>query len=520
MANNKKISEFTQQTAFLQTDLVNIVRSSTNFTVPVSALPTFLGVTGTINVVGGTGSAVLEQPSGTVNNIRNLEDGNGILTTISAQNGITINHNFTQDTTGIVLVDDLATASPTFPSFIPGNGIQISRNGDAIAIAATGALPATRVVTVNSISDFPTAAAGVITLDGDTVYVISNIMSTSDRFIMGERTSVVSYSGFGPLLTYTGSGTMFTAVDVSCVFLHLHLSAPSGGKIFDISGAGTPITVSIDSVNIDDCDDIGTFTSIFAVVMRSLTSLNSDNGVNFVGTGFNLISVISMAVVTTDATFIGIDLGTAVSENIDIINPGFVYPAGATGISGAASNGNLTATGLGTLTEAGFIGVGMPIVGLSINDVRWLFRDNQNIADTKKDSLSVNTAGTTVTIGTQSVPVKIAGTWINVDSSHFAVDGTGTVTFIGNKDLHVPIDISVTADPVSGGAKDFAICVAINGTAIPNSCVPSRAASGDLMSVSIHWQHVFEPNDTIEVFIQNDTDTVDFNVSNSILRVN
>ena len=518
---SKKISQFNQETAFLQTDLLNIVRNSTNYTVPFSAAATALGVTGTINIVGTAGSPVLEQPSGTVNNIRTLEDGNGILTAISATNGITISHNFTQDATGTQIVDDLASASPTFPSLLPGSGMQITRVGDVITFAATGALPATKVVNVNAIGDFPTASGGIITLVADTVYVISNAISTSDRFVLANNTSIVGWSVLGPLLEYTGTGTMFTSVDVDVEFLNLHVKATLG-KVWDLSDTvGGVQKIGIQNVNIDACTDIGTFTALFSCAINNLicSSVLGDGPV-FVGTGWQLISIKDMALITASATFVGVDFGSCVSESIDVINPFFSYVSGSIGFKGAASSANLSATGMGNINGASFIGAGTPLSTITNQDLRWRFIDNQDIVDTVQDSLSYNSAGTTVTISTPSVAVKIAGTWIDDNSSQFTVDLGGRVTYNGTEDLHAPIDLSVTADPSSGSNKDFCISVAINGTVEAGSCVPSRASNGDLNSTSTHWQYIFTTGDYIEAFIQNDTDTVNFDITHAILRIN
>jgi hypothetical protein len=485
-------------------------------------MATALGVTGTINVVGGSGTPVLEQPDGTTNNIRTIEDGNGIIASVSALNGITIAHNFTQNTTGVLLVNDLATASPTFPSFVPGDGMQISRAGDVITFTATGALPATKTVAVNQESDFPTAAAGVITLEDDTVYVISNTISTANRFVMGNNTTLTGWSVFGPLLEYTGSGTMFTGVDVEYVFLNIRVKATLG-TVFNLSDTvpGTS-KIGINNVNIEACDTVGTFTSLFSLAINNLVCQDvTTEGMLFTGTGWQLISNRDFALVTASATLTAIDLGTAVSESIDVLNPFIVAPSGAVAINGAANSANLTAAGEGQIAGANFIGALTPLTGIVVaSDVQWNSSNNQDIEDTRPDSLSYNTAGTIVTIASAGVPVAIGGTWVDDNSSQFTVNGTGRVTYIGVRDLHVPIDISITADPVSGSNKDFSVCVILNGAAVAASCVPARASTSDKISVSVPWQYTFSTNDYIEVGIQNDTDTTNFNVSHGILRVN
>ena len=522
MSNSKKISEFTQETAFLQTDLINIVRNSTNFTVPFSAAATALGVTGTINIVGTAGSPVLEQPSGTVNNIRTLEDGNGILTAISPTNGITISHNFTQDGVGVEIVDDLATASPTFPSFVPGAGMEISRVGDVITWTATGqALPATKVIAVNEIGDFPTSSGGVITLEANTVYVISNDISTSDRFVMGASTIITGYASNGPLLTYTGSGVMFTGVDVGCVFLQLHVSSPNG-TTFNFSSSGNH-TVVINSVAIDACVNIGTFTSLRALIYDAAVAVSiSNNGLTFAGTGWSLISIVDASFVSFNATFVAIDLGVATSSNIDILNTTFIYVSGAIAIKGAASDANLVSGGFGFIDKASFVGAGTELSGLVVADnVRWDFQSNQGIEDTMIDALlSMQGNAAATVIGTQSVGVLVAGTWVIEQVSQMTGTTAGRATYNPARDARTPLTASVTIEPVSGGAQTMGVMIAINGTPVANSLRVSDTSSGTPITISCPWQETLTNGDFVEIYVTNESDTTNVLVSSAILRVN
>ena len=90
----KKVSQLTAQTSYQSGDLINIVRNGTNYKIDASNLAAFLGVTGTLVPVGGSGAPILEQPSTALNRIRNLESGLGTTAFVTSQNGVKINHNF------------------------------------------------------------------------------------------------------------------------------------------------------------------------------------------------------------------------------------------------------------------------------------------------------------------------------------------------------------------------------------------------------------------------------------------
>ena len=133
-----------------------------------------LGVTGTIVQDGAvTGTPVLDV-SGTVNNIRNLENGTGIACSVSAENGITIAHNFTVNATGSPLMLNTTALSPTFVSLVAGTGITLTAASSTITITNTPAVAQVRgqvymqgnaTATVIASTATPVLVAGTWTVD-------------------------------------------------------------------------------------------------------------------------------------------------------------------------------------------------------------------------------------------------------------------------------------------------------------------------------------------------------------------
>jgi hypothetical protein len=133
-----------------------------------------LGVTGTIVQDGDvTGTPVLDV-SGTVNNIRNLENGTGIACSVSAQNGITVAHNFTVNSTGSPLMLNTTALSPTFVSLVAGTGITLTAASSTITITNTPAVAQVRgqvymqsnaTATVIASTATPVLVAGTWTVD-------------------------------------------------------------------------------------------------------------------------------------------------------------------------------------------------------------------------------------------------------------------------------------------------------------------------------------------------------------------
>jgi len=180
MAIGKKESQFTVKTTITDAEFVRFFTPGQNLAISFSDFKTSLGVTGTLNPVGSPlGVPVLEQPVAGVNNIRTLESGAGILASVSAQNGISLKWNVSQDGTGVPLVDSVTATKPTIASLSAGLGISIIKTDNDIVIKNT-VDPATGLsnrVVVTQASDF----AGI--LDPTKEYFIDGIIDMGSQAI-------------------------------------------------------------------------------------------------------------------------------------------------------------------------------------------------------------------------------------------------------------------------------------------------------------------------------------------------
>ena len=190
-----------------------------------------LGVTGTIVQDGDvTGTPVLDV-SGTVNNIRNLENGTGIACSVSAQNGITVAHNFTVNATGSPLMLNTTALSPTFVSLVAGTGITLTAASSTITITNAPAVAQVRgqvymqgnaTATVIASTATPVLVAGTWTVD----------MSTNANCTTAGR------------ITYTGTTTQILTINAALsldpasgsnqnlqVYLYKNGSAIAGSRI-------------------------------------------------------------------------------------------------------------------------------------------------------------------------------------------------------------------------------------------------------------------------------------------------
>ena len=167
-------------TDFVSGDVVTGLRANTN--VNFSFLGLFNAMSGltNLNQVGNAfGAPTLDQPQAGVNNFRNIENGNGTSASISAENGIRINLNVTQDATGEPVINDINSTQPVFSSFTAGNGISLVKTGNVIEVSNTidPETGLTNRVVVTQASDF----AG--TLDSTKEYFIDGAINMGSQSI-------------------------------------------------------------------------------------------------------------------------------------------------------------------------------------------------------------------------------------------------------------------------------------------------------------------------------------------------
>jgi hypothetical protein len=206
-AQGRKKSQFTQQSTVLANSYLDYFVNGTNYKISYDNFVSGMGVTGTIVQDGAvTGTPILDT-NGTINNIRNLEDGSGIVTNVSAENGVTIAHNISYDTTGAPLFLNTTASSPVIASIVGGNGISVTSTDNYVTIDQVGIAEYANVnmhgnstETVIAATATPVKIAGTFTVGdesgytGDTTGRITHTGNTA-RHIINAVVSMTVASG-------------------------------------------------------------------------------------------------------------------------------------------------------------------------------------------------------------------------------------------------------------------------------------------------------------------------------------
>ena len=479
-----------------------------------------LAVTGSIVQEGDPSGTPILDKQGSVNAIRNITAEGGISAAINAYNGITLSSSFTFDSTGGVLVDD-STATPlNWRSMVGGNSMTVTESSGVLTFDADtdGLKPNNRVI-VNQAADFPVAVGGFIPLAPDTEYYIGDKITVLDPFSL---TGDVVFSGqpYVSQVTYAGSGDLFTGTDSGALIIKdISLDFPSA-DLLNITNTTPLSVVNIINTVIISGNSLGTCTDIVGMVFSLCAFLSLEDGYTDGGTNTSVLSISRVGMISTNAAFKAVDFGSNVYDSLEVMNLQVTAPAGAFGISGLASSGNLSSGQIGNIQSCEFLGGCTPLETITRDDIRYNFVANGGIVDTSPDAiLSMQANATDTVIAAINTPVLVAGTWVIGDESQFTGTTAGRSTYNGERDIIAPITVAISVEPVSGTNKDITGYIAINGAVISGSAIKARVDNGNPLAITLIWQQTLSLNDYVEVFVENNTDAIDLLVNSAVLRV-
>lgn len=480
-------------------------------------LAALLGVTGSLQQEGEAAGTPVLNKSGTVNNIRNIVDGPGVKASVSPQGGVKVEHDFLNDSVGAAIMRNPTDQTITLRSIVAGSGMAVSEQNGTIEVAVSAVPVTTKTVVVNELSDFPVAVGGVITLGSDLRYLLTNDISTSNRFVLQSGSFLAGPAGGLVKLTYTGANTMLTSADNSNQVIDLNLDCPNG-QLFDVSST-TGLHEFIFGRNVvESCDTIGTIDNMMLAVLEfvGFNDIVTDGITCLNNIDILVVSETSMAL--NGGTFL--DLAAATLDGVLITAGGGFMGTGTTYLSGLVDSGNINAGGLGSVIQSVVTGPGATLNNISVDDALWQFGFNNTVPDTRPDCLMHNTGATVITIAAANTPVRIAPNWVEARKSQFSTDANGRMTYLGGKTIAIPVTFSVSCEAVSGTNKDVTFYVYKNGIQVAASAISNRVSAGSPRNTTLIWQDALATNDFIEIYVENNTDTIDILINDAAARLN
>lgn len=506
-------SNFVEVDSSQATDRFDLVRNGQNLKISQANLVNDFGVSGPLQTRGEVTAIPVLEVIANVNYIRNILGGSGINVQLSAQDGIEISHNFDVDDTGVPIMINTTSASPTFRSLQAGAGINVAAAGDIIQIAATAIPESTKTIIIYDINDFPAAVGDLITLEADTEYKLENDVSSAFRFQLSNNTILSGADRALVTLEYTGIGTMITATDVTTKIKDLSLSCATG-TVFDVSSTSGLNFFKVVSVNCI-CDYVGTLDNLAVMHFRNTDFIVYSDGFILSGT-FAVIIFDTAGIRIPSGAGNAITLGTSVityyvsdKALIDVNSTGY-------SISGLANSGNIDPDGMGLIINSRNFGTAALSDNIYPTNDRWTFYHNTKVPDSYETALATH-GGATLTIAAAATPVLVGATWTNQKLSRFTGTAAGTWTFTGIQ-THIEIAVSITVD-IALGIDNLAFFIYKNGVQVPGSRVNIGVDSGVPSNVVLLWEDDIVTNDYFQLYAQNTDTNEDIIVGTATMRI-
>lgn len=387
---------------------------------------------------------------------------------------------------------------------------------------------ADNTVLVNSMSDFPAAVAGVRKLVDSTAYLIGTELTTSDRFELGVENVIFANGGRLAKITYTGTGTLFTgagagftgggvtAFTLNRVGVELTNAA---GTLLSLTGTGATVALFIDDVLIEGIGTLGPLTDLAVFATNRCTALCNQGFTFFETEATARIFVMSYwQVISTSATLNFLDLGTALYQSLILDHMNVSAPTGAVGIKGAAASANIAVNSIAAVFNTIFRGGMAATSGITSDDIRWEFKANGGIDDSRRAAETYLLTLQTVTIATTSTFVAIGGVnWQSDIAARFTTSVAGVLTYISETDTTFSITGTASIAKVGGGTDQLELRIAKNGTTLPKS--GSVTANATVTTVNSQTLLKLTTGDTLQLFVANNTTTANIDVSLGNLTV-
>lgn len=363
-------------------------------------------------------------------------------------------------------------------------------------------------------ADFPVQDGTTITLESETVYVISCPVTTAKRFIVEDGAAMTSFNIFGPILTYTGSGDMFSGTDSSFFIDNMRIDCPTANAFNFTDSVGGVKLFICSNVRCLNCLKVATFDSLITIEFLNSAFLNCTDGVTLSGSGTLIVSVGRLFLGSSSATFIGADFGTTIIQNIELSDVIIIAPVGAVGLTGLPNSGNVPPSFIATVRDSSVSGGATPAVNILPSDIRWEFRDNATIPDSRNaGDIYLFNGPETITLNQNEwheIGVPAGGaSWRSDIEDRFTAGNDGVLTYIGERDINVQIAGRATIEKVGGGSDELEVRIAVNWTGAigDGGLYKSRSVTQNNTptSVPVGALTLLSPGDNIRMIFSNNS---------------
>ncbi len=369
-------------------------------------------------------------------------------------------------------------------------------------------------VLVKSAADFPAPVAGVITLASNTLYEINGTIILTSKINLNNAW-ITGRDAMNDILVYTaGSGELFTGAGGGNI-RYLTLCAPaSGTKVFNLNAGGANVNFLVQHSYIGNSYEVGSIKNFGGVIyFQTVGYLGNSNGITFENDS-NLVLVNTLWDENNHNTFeklVG-DFG-AIQKTIGVMQ---VYSSN--------SSVGIDVTGITSVTTAElknvlFMGTGSYKLGAFSNN--WEV-ETDGLRSEKDEQASGNIYISTpalTTFSASNTPTKVLGSTTIADLFRVSSPTNNRMCYVGKKPRRFQVICSLTGTQTSSNIV-YAFYIAKNGSVLPESKqVVKFANNSDQQSVALSCNVNLDPNDYVEVWVSNLTNTIGLTVQSLNLSI-
>lgn len=407
------------------------------------------------------------------------------------------------------LVDSLALQDTVPLTDVDGNDFTRKATVEQFAtkIGATG------FIVVESLADLPEPTeSGVIELTGD-AYLFKQVDLEGNTLLVSSSTVITGTSSETSYITSTGlsAGVPMIVINASCPMFSITLKDVDTA-IYIAKGVGiTSLAIDWNAVNFLNVSNIGEVANPDNFIYTSGAFLNS-KGLEFTGViGTVAFDNSLFSGNGTPGSILSFSSTFEATRRVRFTYSSFVVPATETGIDIDAS-AVIQPEGY-IIDSCNFAGIGTYLSGINETSDIARFLENRGIDNTRSiGNYYMQNNSEITTISDVGVPVKVEGVTTANSLNRKFDHSDNNLLYQGslNKIFNIHAVASITSSP----NKQIGFYIAKNGVVLPETQMYATTNAGGRFE-SIAIQGIVELNfeDSIEIWVENATDTDDVVVS-------
>lgn len=369
-------------------------------------------------------------------------------------------------------------------------------------------------VLVKSESDLPLPVGGVITLEANTAYEINGMISLTNKINLNGCT-VYGQDVNNDMLVYTpASGELFTGAVGGNIRRVMLTASGVGTKLFNIIATSGGQKINIQNCMISDCDNIGLLKGLEEVILENIELENNTNGITFENDSFLIVH--HMCWYSSNSNTFEKYIGKF--KTIQMMGSLF-YTLSASSATAIDISGITNISGVAALKIAEFIGDGTYITGAFAK--QWeveCLGINTEKDDVASGNLYISSSAAT-TFTAVNTPTKVLGTTTAVSLFRVSSPSNNKLTYTGTRTRRFALICSLSLTS-GGNNKYYSFYIYKNGVMLPESKQELKLGSGvDKGSVTLSCTLQLNPNDYIEVWVENTTDNTSVTVESLNLAI-